>query len=1069
MRDELPRYVPPSTYRIQVHRDFPFTAAEEIAGYLSALGVGACYTSPYFTAEPGSTHGYDVLNHNEINPEIGGADAHARFVARLDELGLGHIVDFVPNHMGIGVGVNAWWREVLENGPSAPSARFFDIDWTPVKAELHAKLLLPILGDQYGKVLESGDLQLSFRDGVLVLHYFEHELPVNPRQAPRVYRRAIEPLTRALGTDNPQLHEFLSIISSLENMPAYTAQDATQIATRQREKEVARARMTRLVGKSPIIREHIESIVREVNGQPGHPETFDALHELLEAQVYRLSHWRTASHEINYRRFFDVNTLVGLRVEDPDVFASTHKLLGELIANGSVGGIRIDHPDGLFDPSKYFAMLQELAGRAQGLEPDTSSSRPWRPIYIVAEKILSGHEPLPGRWAVHGTSGYNFLNELNGLFINSTQVRRMRRSYAKLTGRLESFDDVLYDSKRLIMETAMASELNVLAHALDRIGESNRRSRDFTLDSLRDAIAEVVACFPVYRTYVDERGWTPEDRGVVVQAVARARRRNPAMESSLFDFLLEVVLTRPPSEGTNGSAGERREGYPPASTEEARERLRFAMKLQQYTGPVQAKGLEDTAFYRYNLLLSLNEVGGDPERFGRRVDEFHQSCFDRLRTWPFEMLATATHDTKLGEDIRARINVISEIPDEWARNVSRWMRINRAHRSMVDGEPAPDRNDEYRFYQLLTGMWPFEIEADSPKADAGRGDIIERLKGAMIKSVKEAKLHTSWLTPNEAYENAVTRFVERVLTGSAAMRFLSALLPFQRRVALLGAINSLAQTAIKIGAPGVPDFYQGTELWDLSLVDPDNRRPVDFALRREYLAEVEGLLTLAADDRTRRIATLLEQWRDGRIKMLLTIAGLHLRRELPDLFLTGDYVPLSAEITVNADVVAFARTYGDDAVIVVVPRLVAPLVYPDLFARSPAGRITDLSGEPSRLTLPSDLSDQRRSGDPRDSRPASDPQDSRPVNDPRDSRSVEDPRQASDLRPVGSAFPIGGASWMTSRIILPDTLGDRVYQHAVTGAEIRPVSSGSQHWVFVGQLFESIPVAILRSVHAGNA
>jgi (1->4)-alpha-D-glucan 1-alpha-D-glucosylmutase len=489
---------------------------------------------------------------------------------------------------------------------------------------------------------------------------------------------------------------------------------------------------------------------------------------------------------------------------------------------------------------------------------------------------------------------------------------------------------------------------------------------------------------------VDERGWTPEDRGVVVQAVARARRRNPAMESSLFDFVLEVVLAREP-EASNGSSGGRREGYPPVNAAEARERRRFAMKLQQYTGPVHAKGLEDTAFYRYNLLLSLNEVGGDPERFGRRVDEFHQSCFDRLRTWPYEMLGTATHDTKLGEDTRARINVISEMPDEWARHVSRWMRINRNQRAMVDGEPAPDRNDEYRFYQLLAGMWPMDTDLVSAPPRAARYDVVERVKAAMIKSVKEAKLHTSWLTPNETYENAVIRFVERVLTGAGGARFLTAFLPLQERIAALGAINSLAQTAIKIGAPGVPDFYQGTELWDLTLVDPDNRRPIDFEIRRKYLVELDHVLVLDVEDRTRRITALLQDWRDGRVKLLLTAAGLRLRRELPDLFLDGDYVPLPTEVTVNAGVVAFARTRGDDAVIVVVPRLVAPL-------------------------MPS------------------------------------------------TEFPTGGGAWMTSRIILPDALGDRLYRHVVTGAEVRPVSSGSQHWVFVGQLFEHLPVAILRSV-----
>jgi (1->4)-alpha-D-glucan 1-alpha-D-glucosylmutase len=983
--NEHPRYVPVSTYRLQIHRGFPFAAARDAAAYLSQLGIGACYSSPYFTAEPGSTHGYDVCNHNEINPELGGAEGHAAFVARLAELGLGHVVDFVPNHMGIGTSANAWWKDVLENGPSAPAARFFDIDWTPVKAELHAKLLLPILGDQYGKVLERGELQLTFRDGLLVLTYFEHELPINPRQAPRVYRRAIDALTAALGADHPHLHELLSIISSLENMPAYTAQEAERIADRRREKEVARTRLARLTAESSVIREHIEAVVREVNGQPGRPESFDALHDLLEAQAYRLSYWRTASHEINYRRFFDVNTLAGLRVEDAEVFASTHALLGTLIRDGRVAGVRVDHPDGLFDPARYFDMLQDLAAKSWGVDRQRTGARPCRPLYVVAEKILSGREPLPERWAIHGTSGYNFLNDLNGLFVNSAHTRRMRRTYAKLTGRAESFDDVLYDSKRLIMVTAMSSELNVLAHMLDRIGESNRQSRDFTLDSLRDAIAEVVACFPVYRTYVDERGWTPEDRGVVVQAVARARRRNPAMESSVFDFLLEVILARDPGEAAERE-NERRGGYAPADAQEAQARLRFAMKLQQYTGPVQAKGLEDTAFYRYNLLLSLNEVGGDPERVGRRVDEFHGACLDRLHQWPFEMLATATHDTKLGEDVRARINVISELPEEWGRHVSRWMRLNRAHRSMVDGEPAPDRNDEYRFYQALAGVWPLELPAGG-----ALHDLVQRLKAYMIKSVKEAKLHTSWLTPNERYENAVIRFVDRVLTGGGAPRFLKVFLPLQRVIATLGMVNSLAQTAIKVAVPGVPDFYQGTDLWDLSLVDPDNRRPVDFELRQRLLTELEPLFSTGVEERTARVASLLQAWPDGRIKLLVAAAGLRLRKALPELFLSGDYLPMDSEITVNAGVVAFARVRGDDAVLVVAPRLVTPLVT----AHAP--------------------------------------------------------------------IPLGGDAWKTSRVMLPEALGGRTFRHAITGAEIRPVTAGSKSWIFVGQLFETAPVAILRA------
>ena len=934
-----PRYVPVSTYRLQVHQGFPFDAARDAAGYLSRLGAGAVYTSPYFTAAPGSTHGYDVCNHNEINPELGGAAAHAAFVDALRALHLGHLVDFVPNHMGIGTSTNLWWKDVLENGPSSPASRFFDIDWTPVKAELHAKLLLPILGDQYGKVLERGELQLVFNAGLLVLHYFEHELPINPRQAPRVYRRAVEGLTHVLGADSAQQHEFLSIISSLENMPPYTAREPERVVERQREKEVARARLLRLTAEAPVIDEHIAAAVTEVNGEPGRPESFDALHELLEAQAYRLSYWRTAADEINYRRFFDVNTLVGLRIEEPDVFDATHRLLGELIRDGSVNGVRIDHPDGLFDPARYFSMLQNLAsGGAPGEAEGTADSRE-PPLYVVAEKILSARERLPARWCVHGTTGYNFLNDLNGLYVNAAQARRMRRIYAKLTGRTEPFDDVLYASKRLIMETAMASELNVLTHILDRIAESNRRSRDFTLETLRSAITEVVACFPVYRTYVDERGWTPEDRVVVVRAVDLARRRNPAMESSLFDFVLEVVLPRDRGEGIAQRPDERRGGYPPADEQEAPERLRFAMKLQQYTGPVQAKGLEDTAFYRYNLLLSLNEVGGDPDRFGRSVQEFHEGAAERQQRWPYEMLATATHDTKVGEDVRARINVLSEIPDEWSREVSRWMRINRTHRAMVEHEPAPDRNDEYRFYQALVGMW-------TGLAD----DTVERLQRYMIKSVKEAKRHTSWVTPNERYENAVLRFVERVLTGPGAARFVPAFEPFQQRIATIGMLNSLSHVAIKMGSPGVPDFYQGTDLWDFSLVDPDNRRPVDFTLRDRLLADVETVLAKTGGQRIEAIAWVVKDWSSGAIKLLLTTAGLRLRRAKPELFLEGDYVPLRTESTVKADLIAFARRHGDAAVLFVGPRLCAPLFGPDL-----ALPIGGAAWKTSRVMLPPDL------------------------------------------------------------------------------------------------------------------
>jgi (1->4)-alpha-D-glucan 1-alpha-D-glucosylmutase len=978
-----PDYVPISTYRLQVHNRFTLSEAAAVVPYLARLGIGACYTAPYFTAAAGSTHGYDVCNHNEISAELGGEPAHRAFIESLKHHGLGHIVDFVPNHMGIGSGGNAWWTDVLENGPSSPTAKYFDIDWAPMKTELHAKLLLPILGSQYGHVLERGELRLEFRDGRLELHYFEHELPINPRQAPRIFRLAIEPLTKELGPDHPHLHEFLSILASLENMPAYTDQEPARIAERQREKEVARARLARLVAEAPAVSRCIEEAVRVANGIPGRPETFDSLHALLEAQAYRLAYWRTASHEINYRRFFDVNTLAGLRVEEPEVFEATHALLERLLRDGSIQGVRVDHPDGLFDPKRYFQMLQELALKGKTASNGAAGERTEpKPLYVVAEKILSAGERLPRSWPIQGTTGYDFLNDLNGIFIDTLQARRLRRVYGKLTGSTQPFDDVLYDAKQLIMATAMTSELSVLAHMFDRIAESNRKSRDFTLESLRDVIREVVACFPVYRTYVDEGGWAPADRAVVEQAISRARRRNPAMEASLFDFFREVVLPRDPEDASPPRAGvERREGYPAADASETRARLRFAMKLQQYTGPVQAKGLEDTAYYRYNVLLSINEVGGDPSRIGRHTGDFHESNAHRALEWPFDMLTTSTHDTKLGEDVRARINVLSSMPDEWGREVSKWMRINRPHRRLVDGDPAPDRDDEYRFYQVVAGAWPVDLP---PGVMDVPGPFIERISAYMLKAAREAKVHTSWLTTNQPYEEALTGFVERVLGPGGGPRFLPAFRPLQQRIAAAAVVNSLSQVVVKLGSPGVPDFYQGSELWDLNLVDPDNRRPVDFRLREKLLDRVSRSPASPGE--------MLANWQDGRIKLFVTWAGLQLRRELPGVFVGGDYLPLSVESSVAGDAVAFARTSGDDAVVVI-------------------GAIRSYG-----------LLDAER------------------------------------------PMPLGGDCWKTSRVLLPPALRNRTFRDVLTGGEIPPAVAADTGWIFLGQAFDRLPVALLRAV-----
>lgn len=898
--------VPVSTYRLQFHCDLRFDDARALVPYLAKLGITDCYTSPFLQARPGSPHGYDICNHNQLNTELGSEEEYVAFTDALAAHEMGQIVDFVPNHMGIDAAINPWWRDVLENGQCSPFAGSFDIDWHPVKPELKDKILLPILGDQYGLVLERGELSVIFNCGTFTLRYFDHQLPLNPRQFSMLLDHDLESLRLALGDEHPDLVEYLSILTALRNLPAHTETDAVRVAERHREKEVARERLARLAAGAPVIQRHIETAVGAFNGTPGHPSSFDRLHSLLEAQPYRLASWQTASHEINYRRFFDINQLAGLHMEDPQVFAATHGLILRLIREGGVSGIRLDHIDGLFDPGQYLERLQQSVREQLPAAPhDTAHGQH---LYVVTEKILSAGELLPERWPTAGTSGYDFLNELNGLFVNRRNHQALQRVYRRFTGFRKAFADTVYEGKKLIMDTAMASELNVLAHALSHVSEQDRRTRDFTLNSLRDVLQEIIACFPIYRTYITDAGATKADRDAIETAIRRARRRNPTMEPSIFEFLRNTLLPDPQS-GDYAL------------------RLAFAMKFQQYTGPVQAKGLEDTACYRYNLLASLNEVGGDPGRFGCPSADFHAANQQRRQRYPFTMLASSTHDTKRGEDVRARLNVLSELPEDWGHNLSTWAKINATNRPLVEGERAPDRNDEYLFYQTLLGVWPPGADANAIQHDKS---LLNRLRDYMLKAVREAKVHTSWTPQNHAYEAAVARFVDRTLTGPTAERFLAAFQPFQNRVARLGMLNALSQLLLKVTSPGVPDFYQGTELWDLNLVDPDNRRPVDYAVRQQLLDALEPLLNdfapaMSAARRIEAVREMLARWEDGRIKLFLTATTLRLRRQRPALFQSGAYEALEAEGDLADHVVALARRHHYDAVIAVVPRLLVPL------------------------------------------------------------------------------------------------------------------------------------------------
>jgi (1->4)-alpha-D-glucan 1-alpha-D-glucosylmutase len=909
--------IPRATYRIQFNHGFTFRDAAEIVGYLAELGVSDLYASPYLQARPGSMHGYDITNHEALNPEIGTEADHLRLSGLLREHGLGHLLDIVPNHMGIAGGSNPWWMNVLENGPSSPYARYFDIDWDARTPDLQGKVLLPVLGDQYGCVLENGDLKLVYDQGQFRVEYYENWFPAAPGSTAAVLREALEHLH--LKEDAEERMELASVVTALENLPARRSTDAESIAERNRERIVTRRRLHALYTACREVREALDRAVKTFNGKPGDARSFDRLDELLADQAYRLAYWRVAAEEINYRRFFDVNDLAGLRTEVPQVFQDTHRLILRLVHEGRVTGLRIDHPDGLFHPREY---LRELQRETAGIESKD-------PFYVLVEKILTGDETLPEDWPVAGTVGYEYMNRVNGLFVDPAQAQRMDDLYHRFARNRWKFHDLVYDKKKLILRSSLISELTVLASMLDRISTENRCYRDFTWGALRDGLRETIACFPVYRTYVDAHAGavSNRDRAYVDQAIRAAKRRNPDVSSSLFEFLHEVLLL----------------DWPDSLTPDEREdHARFVMKFQQLTGPVMAKGVEDTTFYLYNRLISLNEVGGEPDRFGITPDEFHAFNLERAENWPGTMSASSTHDTKRSEDVRARINILSEIPDLWEEHVFRWADMNKGHK-LPDGDGVvPDNNDEYLLYQTLVGAWPWgEVN------DQTHQDLVGRVQAYMEKATREAKLNTSWINPNKSYDEGLKEFVATILRRGDNP-FLEDFVRFHPPVARLGMINSLAQTLVKLTSPGVPDVYQGQEIWDLSLVDPDNRRPVDFALRQRLLDS----LTAELEESERRTVAraLVDGWEDGRIKLYLTQAALRVRQAYPDLFARGEYLPLTAEGERADHAVAFARRAEDAAVITVVPRLVATLTRDQDFALPTAKLWKD-----TRIVLPAEL------------------------------------------------------------------------------------------------------------------
>ena len=898
-----PRYIPCSTYRLQLNSFFTFPEAAALLDYLQDLGITDCYTSPFLMARPRSLHGYDVTDHKSFNPEIGTEEEFQHFADQLKLRGMGLIVDVVPNHMCVTHPSNKWWWDVLENGPGSQFSRYFDIDWNPPKAELTNKVLLPILPDQFGRVLENQQIRLIFEGGCFFVDCQNTHLPVAARSWSLVLDRVLQEMRRLPEESPGHVMELESILTAISHLPPLDETDAEKIRERQRERDIIQGRLTKLMESSDAARIGLSACLNDMNGRKGDPRSFDALERLLSDQAYRLSFWQVAADEINYRRFFDINDLAAIRVEDPAVFATVHALVFDLVWKGCVSGMRIDHPDGLLDPQKYFEDLQEqvpLSGRS---ETNPGQAPPRRRFFLMAEKILVGDEELRPSWTIEGTTGYGFLNFLNGLFVDSSRKRAFLRLYRQFSGWSQSYADLVYQSKLLTLRVSMSSELNVLSRRLDRISEQHRWSRDFTLESLRAALREVIACFPVYRSYIRDSGAPDaEDERHIRYAVRSAKRRNPAISESVFNFIESVLLLQDP------------EGL---SAADRSDRRLFVMRFQQLTGPVMAKGLEDCAFYRYCPLLSLNEVGGSPDKFGVSATLFHAKSLIRQTSWRNSLLATSTHDNKRSEDVRARTNALSEIPTDWYQAIRSWELLNRNKKILVAGDQVPSANDEYFLYQTLVGTWPLHSMNENEYAE-----FVHRICNYMEKALREAKIHTSWISPNTEYESAFQKFLAAILDRSPGNNFLTAFQQFQARIARAGIFNSLSQTVLKITSPGIPDFYQGTEVWNFSLADPDNRRPVDYDLLRSLLKKLQE----AEDQNLENLVDqLIQDPIDGAVKLYVTRSALRFRRVNRELFAKGSYSGLRAVGEKHRHVITFSRSYRQREVVVVAGRFFALL------------------------------------------------------------------------------------------------------------------------------------------------
>ena len=903
------RRLPVSTYRLQFHKDFTFRDATAILPYLAKLGITQVYASPYLAARAGSTHGYDVIDHSRLNPELGTQADYGAFLAGLKTNGLSHLLDTVPNHVGVNTNDNAWWNDVLEHGPASRYAGYFDIAWNSnARPELRDKVLIPTLGKLYGDALEAGELKLSFDAdaGRFWLNYFDRRFPISPGTYDRI-------LCHRVDEGGDVADELCSIGRAASHLPHCWQTDAKSVEERHRESESIKARLA-AVALSATARRHIDSVVADFNGKSGKPESFDALDRLLDRQCFRMAEWRVAFDEINYRRFFDVNDLAALGMEKQDVFEATHNFILPKLARGEIAGLRIDHPDGLFDPAGYLLRLQrhyllaiaetlydggdwptvrkELLKRLAGFSGIGEGPDRW-PLFVSVEKILAMDEPLIADWATHGTSGYDFLAMLNALFVDPAAEAAIDALWHDVTGDRRAYDDYAYANKKRMLDTTLASELHTLTHRLDRFAQRDRHSVDFTFRTLQSALREVIACFGVYRTYVDGPAVTDIDRQHINAAIDKAKSKAPHTPAAVYEFLRRA-LTQQYSDRQH--------------TEDRSAQQLVAGKFQQLTSPVTAKGIEDTTFYQFNRFLSLNEVGGEPARFGIAPERFHAFLAERQERWPFALSGTSTHDTKRSEDVRARLNVLSDIPDEWSAAVRGWFEVNTPLRQTTAGGPSPSPDEELLIYQTLLGAWPLDRAAEP--------DFDQRIHDYLLKALREAKSRTRWGDVDEAHEGAVLAFAAALLDPAKSPAFHRTFDPLLAKVSHFGLLNSLSQTLLKLVSPGVPDTYQGNELWDFSLVDPDNRRPVDYGKRRGMLETVD----------TASPAELLASMADGRIKLKVTTAGLRLRRDHPHLLARGDVRAVTAQGGKAGHLFGIVRCYEGRSVAAIIPLCVPKLI-----------------------------------------------------------------------------------------------------------------------------------------------